>query len=123
MRRAGRLAPNKGCEGVLALVLANSRGRALEGLTAWQTKAAVPFGGQYRIVDFVLSNCVNSEIRSIALLTQYKSQSLIRHVHAGRSEEHTSELQSLAYLVCRLLLEKKKKKKKIHTQIDYNYIT
>jgi glucose-1-phosphate adenylyltransferase len=68
---------------VLALVLANGRGRALEGLTAWQTKAAVPFGGQYRIVDFVLSNCVNSEIRSIALLTQYKSQSLIRHVHAG----------------------------------------
>jgi glucose-1-phosphate adenylyltransferase len=43
----------------------------------------VPFGGQYRIVDFVLSNCVNSEIRQIALLTQYKSQSLIRHVHSG----------------------------------------
>jgi glucose-1-phosphate adenylyltransferase len=83
MVRAGRLAPGKGCEGVLALILANGRGRALEGLTAWQTKAAVPFGGQYRIVDFVLSNCVNSEIRSIALLTQYKSQSLIRHVHAG----------------------------------------
>ena len=68
---------------MLALILANSRGRALEGLTAWQTKAAVPFGGQYRIVDFVLSNCVNSEIRKIALLTQYKSQSLIRHVHSG----------------------------------------
>ena len=83
MFRAGRLAPGKGCEGVLALILASGRGRALEGLTAWQTKAAVPFGGQYRIVDFVLSNCVNSEIRSIALLTQYKSQSLIRHVHAG----------------------------------------
>jgi glucose-1-phosphate adenylyltransferase len=83
MLRAGRLAPGKGCEGVLALILANGRGRALEGLTAWQTKAAVPFGGQHRIVDFVLSNCVNSEIRSIALLTQYKSQSLIRHVHAG----------------------------------------
>ena len=83
MYRAGRLAAARGCEGVLALVLANSRGRALEGLTAWQTKAAVPFGGQYRIVDFVLSNCVNSEIRQIALLTQYKSQSLIRHVHAG----------------------------------------
>jgi len=83
MLRAGRLAPTRGCEGVLALILANGRGRALEGLTAWQTKAAVPFGGQYRIVDFVLSNCVNSEIRSIALLTQYKSQSLIRHVHAG----------------------------------------
>lgn len=68
---------------MLALVLANGRGRALEGLTAWQTKAAVPFGGQHRIVDFVLSNCVNSEIRRVALLTQYKSQSLIRHVHSG----------------------------------------
>jgi len=68
---------------VLALILANGRGRALEGLTAWQAKAAVPFGGQYRIVDFVLSNCVNSEIRSIALLIQYKSQSLILHVHVG----------------------------------------
>jgi glucose-1-phosphate adenylyltransferase len=83
MHRAGRFAAARGCEGVLALVLAGSRGRALEGLTAWQTKAAVPFGGQYRIVDFVLSNCVNSEIRQIALLTQYKSQSLIRHVHSG----------------------------------------
>jgi glucose-1-phosphate adenylyltransferase len=68
---------------VLALVLANGRGKALGGLTAWQTKAALPFGGQHRIVDFVLSNCVNSEIRKIALLTQYKSQSLIRHVHSG----------------------------------------
>ena len=83
MHRVGPIAAARGCEGVLALVLANSRGRALEGLTAWQTKAAVPFGGQYRIVDFVLSNCVNSEIRQIALLTQYKSQSLIRHVHSG----------------------------------------
>lgn len=83
MHRAGRFAVSRGCEGVLALVLASNRGRALEGLTAWQTKAAVAFGGQYRIVDFVLSNCVNSEIRQIALLTQYKSQSLIRHVHSG----------------------------------------
>jgi glucose-1-phosphate adenylyltransferase len=83
MQRVGRLAASKGCDSVLALILANGRGRSLEGLTAWQTHAAVPFGGQYRIVDFVLSNCVNSEIRSIALLTQYKSQSLIRHVHAG----------------------------------------
>jgi glucose-1-phosphate adenylyltransferase len=83
MLRAGRLGASNDCDGVLALILANGRGRSLEGLTAWQTNAAVPFGGQYRIVDFVLSNCVNSEIRSIALLTQYKSQSLIRHVHAG----------------------------------------
>jgi glucose-1-phosphate adenylyltransferase len=83
MLRPYRFAAARGCEGVLALVLANGRGRALEGLTEWQTEAAVPFGGQYRIVDFVLSNCVNSEIRRIALLTQYKSQSLIRHVHSG----------------------------------------
>lgn len=83
MLRSRRFAAARGCEGVLALILANGRGRSLEGLTAWQTKAAVPFGGQYRIVDFVLSNCVNSEIRRIALLTQYKSQSLIRHVHSG----------------------------------------
>jgi glucose-1-phosphate adenylyltransferase len=83
MHRAGHSAAARGCERVLALVLASSRGRALEGLTAWQTKAAVPFGGQYRIVDFVLSNCVNSAIRQIALLTQYRSQSLIRHVHSG----------------------------------------
>jgi glucose-1-phosphate adenylyltransferase len=68
---------------VLALVLASGRGRALQGLTASQTPAAVPFGGHNRIVDFVLSNCVNSEIRRIALLTQYRSQSLIRHVHRG----------------------------------------
>jgi glucose-1-phosphate adenylyltransferase len=70
-------------ERVLALVLASGRGRALHGLTASQTPAAVPFGGHNRIVDFVLSNCVNSEIRQIALLTQYRSQSLIRHVHRG----------------------------------------
>jgi glucose-1-phosphate adenylyltransferase len=83
MLRSSRFAAGKGCEDVLALVLANGRGRALEGLTACQTKASLPFGGQHRIVDFVLSNCVNSEIRRIALLTQYKSQSLIRHVHNG----------------------------------------
>lgn len=72
-----------GADRVLALVLASGRGRALQGLTAGQTPAAVPFGGHNRIVDFVLSNCVNSEIRQIALLTQYRSQSLIRHVHRG----------------------------------------
>ena len=85
MHRAGRFAAarDRSCESVLALVLASSRGQALEGLTALQAKAAVPFGGQHRIVDFALSNCVNSGIRKIALLTQYKSQSLIRHVHSG----------------------------------------
>jgi glucose-1-phosphate adenylyltransferase len=67
----------------LALVLAGGCGSRLAGLTAWQTKAAVPFGGRYRAIDFTLSNCVNSGLRRIALLTQYKSQSLIGHVHGG----------------------------------------
>jgi glucose-1-phosphate adenylyltransferase len=67
----------------MALVLAAGRGSRLGGLTAERTKAAIPFGGQYRAVDFTLSNCVNSQIRKIALLTQYKSQSLIRHVQLG----------------------------------------
>jgi glucose-1-phosphate adenylyltransferase len=67
----------------LALVLAGGRGTRLAGLTAEQTKAAIPFGGQYRAIDFTLSNCVNSQIRRVALLTQYKSQSLIRHVQRG----------------------------------------
>ena len=67
----------------MALVLAGGAGSRLGRLTAGQTKAAVPFGGQYRAIDFTLSNCVNSQLRRIAVLTQYKSQSLIRHVHSG----------------------------------------
>jgi glucose-1-phosphate adenylyltransferase len=67
----------------LALVLAGGTGSRLGGLTAWQPKAAVAFGGRYRTVDFTLSNCVNSELRRIALLTQYKAQPLIRHVMRG----------------------------------------
>jgi glucose-1-phosphate adenylyltransferase len=67
----------------LALVLAGGAGSRLAGLTAWQPKAAVAFGGGYRTIDFTLSNCVNSQLRRIALLTQYKSQPLIRHVMRG----------------------------------------
>ena len=67
----------------IALVLAGGAGSRLGRLTAGQTKAAVPFGGRYRVIDFTLSNCVNSKLRRIAVLTQYKSQSLIRHVHSG----------------------------------------
>ena len=67
----------------MAIVLAGGAGTRLGGLTACQTKAAVPFGGRYRAIDFTLSNCVNSQLRRIAVLTQYKSQSLIRHVHSG----------------------------------------
>lgn len=64
----------------LALVLAGGEGSRLRALTQWRAKPAVPFGGKYRIIDFVLSNCVNSGIRQIGVLTQYKSHSLIRHV-------------------------------------------
>lgn len=67
----------------LALVLAGGRGTRLQGLTAWRVKPAVPFGGTFRIIDFPLSNCINSGIRKIGVLTQYKSQSLIRHIVTG----------------------------------------
>lgn len=65
---------------VLAMVLAGGQGTRLHPLTQERSKPAVPFAGRYRIVDFVLSNLINSEIRSIYLLVQYKSQSLIEHV-------------------------------------------
>jgi glucose-1-phosphate adenylyltransferase len=67
----------------LALVLAGGRGSRLGELTAWRTKPAVPFGGSFRIIDFTLSNCINSGIRRIGVLTQYKAHSLIRHVQRG----------------------------------------
>lgn len=65
---------------VLAFVLAGGKGERLFPLTVFRSKPSVPFGGRYRIVDFVLSNLVNSHIYSIYLLVQYKSQSLIEHV-------------------------------------------
>ena len=65
---------------ILAFVLAGGKGERLFPLTSFRSKPAVPFGGRYRIVDFVLSNLVNSHIYSIYLLVQYKSQSLIEHV-------------------------------------------
>lgn len=64
----------------LALVLAGGEGSRLKDLTLWRAKPAVPIGGKYRIIDFPLSNCVNSGIRRIGVLTQYKSHSLIRHL-------------------------------------------
>lgn len=67
----------------LALVLAGGRGTRLKKLTEWRAKPAVPFGGKFRIIDFTLSNCVNSGIRRIGVLTQYKADSLIRHVQKG----------------------------------------
>ena len=67
----------------VALILAGGRGSRLKHLTQWRAKPAVPFGGKFRIIDFPLSNCINSEIRRIAILTQYKSHSLIRHIQQG----------------------------------------
>ena len=69
----------------LAIILAGGRGSRLAELTDWRAKPAVPFGGKYRIIDFALSNCVNSGIRRIGICTQYKAQSLIRHVQRGWS--------------------------------------
>jgi glucose-1-phosphate adenylyltransferase len=69
----------------LALVLAGGRGSRLHELTAWRAKPAVFFGGKFRIIDFPLSNCVNSGIRHISVLTQYKAHSLIRHLVRGWS--------------------------------------
>jgi glucose-1-phosphate adenylyltransferase len=65
---------------ILALVLAGGKGSRLHPLTEHRSKPSVPFGGRYRIVDFVLSNLVNSQIFAIYLLVQYKSQSLIEHI-------------------------------------------
>ena len=67
----------------LALVLAGGRGSRLHDLTKWRAKPAVPFGGKFRIIDFPLSNCINSGIGQVGVITQYKSHSLIRHIQRG----------------------------------------
>ncbi len=68
---------------VLAFIMAGGRGERLEPLTRERSKPAVPFGGRYRIIDFVLSNFVNSGLLSLYVLVQYKSQSLIEHLRLG----------------------------------------
>ena len=68
---------------VLAVILAGGKGSRLEPLTRDRAKPAVPFGGAYRIVDFTLSNCLNSGLRKIIVLTQYKAMSLDRHINLG----------------------------------------
>ena len=69
----------------LALVLAGGRGSRLMGLTNNRSKPAVHFGGKFRIIDFALSNCLNSGLRRIGVITQYKSHSLLRHLQRGWS--------------------------------------
>ena len=69
----------------LALVMAGGRGTRLMQLTSARAKPAVPFGGNFRIIDFTLSNCINSGIRRVGVLTQYKGSSLMRHLQQGWS--------------------------------------
>ena len=77
---------------VLAIILAGGRGARLEPLTRDRAKPAVPFGGAYRIIDFTLSNCYNSGIRKILMLTQYKAMSLHRHIAMGWSRYFCREM-------------------------------
>ena len=67
----------------VALILAGGRGSRLKQMTDWRAKPAVPFGGKFRIIDFPLSNCINSGIRRVGVVTQYKAHSLIKHIQRG----------------------------------------
>src|SRR5210317_2570705 len=82
----------------LALIMAGGRGERLKHLTTWRAKPAVPFGGKFRIIDFPLSNCINTGIRRIGVLTQYKAHSLIRHLVRGWSR-FDSELDEFVELL------------------------
>lgn len=76
-----RQLPNK----AIALILAGGRGSRLKDLTSIRAKPAVHFGGKYRIIDFALSNCLNSGIRRIGVITQYQSHTLLKHLQYGWS--------------------------------------
>lgn len=76
---------NRAGRDTLAVILAGGRGSRLHDLTGYRSKPAVPFAGKYRIIDFTLSNCINSGLRRIAVLTQYRSHSLMLHMERGWS--------------------------------------
>lgn len=80
---------------VLAVILAGGKGSRLEPLTRDRAKPAVPFGGGYRIIDFALSNCLNSGLRKLLLLTQYKAMSLDRHINNAWRKYFCSELDEV----------------------------
>jgi glucose-1-phosphate adenylyltransferase len=84
---------------VLAVVLAGGRGSRLDPLTRDRAKPAVPFGGSYRIIDFSLSNCLNSGIRRMLVLTQYKTMSLDRHIDLGWRSFFCRELREFIDVV------------------------
>jgi glucose-1-phosphate adenylyltransferase len=81
-RKSGRFV-SRLTRSTMAMIMAGGRGSRLEDLTESRAKPATPFGGKFRIVDFPLSNCVNSGIRQIYILTQYKAHSLIQHIQRG----------------------------------------
>lgn len=83
----------------LAIVMAGGQGERLQPLTSHRSKPAVPFGGVYRIIDFTLSNCLNSGFRKIYVLTQYKSGSLERHIKHGWDPIFSPELDEWLYTV------------------------
>jgi glucose-1-phosphate adenylyltransferase len=81
-RKSGRFV-SRLTRSTMAMIMAGGRGSRLEDLTEVRAKPATPFAGKFRIIDFPLSNCVNSGIRQVFVLTQYKAQSLIQHIHRG----------------------------------------
>ena len=81
-RKSGRFV-SRLTRSTMAMIMAGGRGSRHEDLTEIRAKPATPFGGKFRIIDFPLSNCVNSGIRQIFVLTQYKAHSLIQHIHRG----------------------------------------
>lgn len=83
----------------LAVILAGGKGTRLEPLTRDRAKPAVPFGGNYRIIDFVLSNCLNSHLRKMLVLTQYKAMSLDRHINLGWRDFFCRELDEFVDIV------------------------
>jgi glucose-1-phosphate adenylyltransferase len=74
---------------VLAIIMAGGAGERLQPLTRDRSKAAVPFGGKFRLIDFTLSNCINSGLRQVYVLTQYRSESLNKHIQNGWSLSST----------------------------------
>lgn len=89
----------------IALILAGGRGSRLHGLTDNRAKPAVPFGGRFRIIDFALSNCINSGINRIGVITQYKAHSLLRHIQRGWSFLNTERDEFIDMLPARQQLD------------------
>lgn len=94
----GELSGRRLCSETLALVMAGGRGKRIAQLAARRAKPAVPFGGKFRIIDFTLSNCVNSGIRKVGVLMQYEGHSLIRHLQLGWNFCHTQFGEFVAML-------------------------